>query len=166
MQSTSPRGEPRRLELDGSINRTPGNIMLMASLVTELLQVISDFWVFRHNSTSARDSMTSRSCPISAMDPPSVISSRYITQNLADKKVQWWWMDKQKRRGPRGSPCCTPFEEEMVLSPQTREDGEEYTEWTKGLMVGARISTAFNNLSLWTALKAFLKSSLTMAWSD
>ena len=109
MQSTSPRGEPRRHELDGSINRAPGNIMLMASLVTGLLQMISDFWVVRHKTISARDSMTSRSCPISAMEPPRVISSRYITQNSADKKVQWWWMDKQKKRGPRGSPCCTVY---------------------------------------------------------
>ena len=108
MQSTSPRGEPNRHELDGSTNREPGNI----SLVPRWFQLISDFWVFRHNPFSARDSMTSKSCPISAAEPPRLISryrdsmtskscpisaaepprliSRYITHNLAEQKVQWW----------------------------------------------------------------------------
>ena len=32
---------------------------------------------------------------------------------------------RQKRRGPRGSPCCTPSVGKITLSSQIREDGEE-----------------------------------------
>ena len=47
-------------------------------------------------------------------------------------------VDGQKSRGPKGSPCCTPSDELSVLSSQKCEDGEEYTEWTKGNILGAR----------------------------
>ena len=30
-----------------------------------------------------------------------------------------------QRRGPRGSPCCTPSADKMTLSPQNRDGGKE-----------------------------------------
>ena len=31
-----------------------------------------------------------------------------IAVNFVFRREQSWWMDRQKKRGPKGSPCCTP----------------------------------------------------------
>ena len=59
---------------------------------------------------------------MSARDPPRVPSSRYKTQNsdLSDEIKSC--IARQKRRGPRGSPCCIPSHELMVYSPKNRKE--------------------------------------------
>ena len=68
------------------------------------------------------------------------------------------WVVKQKSRGPRGLPCCTPSEDWMTTSLKKREDGKPYAESTRGSSSGS--STARTILSWRRELNAFLKSNL------
>ena len=133
IQQVLPIGDPSNVALAGSTTRAPGRAVMMVPLMTGSLQMMSDLWLFKFNPISANDPMTFKLCRISLVEPghPKVMSSKYSmhsTQSLADRRVLWRKMDRQNRRGPKGSPCCTPSDELRVLSNQNSEDGEEYTD--------------------------------------
>ena len=53
-----------------------------------------------------------------------------------------------KSRGPRGSPCCTPSEDQIAFFPQNKDEDEQYTECTKGYNLEARSVNARSILKI------------------
>ena len=74
------------------------------------------------------------------------VSANVIVTDIGCSDHFFVWMEigrftkrgRQKRRGPSGSPCCTPSADWMIFSLQKREDDE----WTNGSRSGAKFCTA------------------------
>ena len=116
-------GEPNRVALEGSTILAPGRQLAMGSEISGLAQMISDFTLFKCSPIFAPSrSITSRSHLGLSTFPPRVPSSKLNRASLDSSCVIMCWMLRQKRSGPKGSPCCTPSAEWIVLSIQKPND--------------------------------------------
>src|SRR6267154_5514517 len=94
---------------------------------------------------------------------PTPMSSKKPVTMSQPQSLSRGWAVTQNKRGPSGSPCCTPSFDHRVLSPNQRQEGAPYAARTKASKSGHVDATASQTLSRRIVLKAFAKLSFTNA---